>query len=125
MDDSEVARYYKVTISDHNNVQHQYCLLLPPDETVSSDIGEDLKSGTVTDYTKYLGKGFVLLFNTNRATYLSSWKWGSSTDASQGFYWTWYKSSQRYYFSWPSDGPKCDFMGNKMRNHIRYVHNAN
>ena len=119
---SGVERYYKVTISGH-----QYCLLLPPDETQSSDIGEDLTSGNVTDYAKYLGKGFVLLFNTNRGSYASNkWSWGSSTSsyAKQGWYWTVYNSSNRYYFTWPDAGPKVDWGSNRMRNHIRYVHNV-
>ena len=119
---SGVERYYKVTISGH-----QSCLLLPPDETQSSDIGEDLTSGNVTDYAKYLGKGFVLLFNTNRGSYASNkWSWGSSTSsyAKQGWYWTVYNSSNRYYFTWPDAGPKVDWGSNRMRNHIRYVHNV-
>ena len=117
---SSVNSYYKVTISGQ-----QYCLLLPPDETQSSDIGEDLTSGTVTDYVKYLGKGFVLLFNTNRAIYSSNkWSWGGSTSpyAKQGWYWTWYNNSNRYYFTWPDSGPIVDWGSNRMRNHIRYVH---
>ncbi len=116
-----VERYYKVTIPGH-----QYCSLLPPDETLSSDIGEDLISGTVSDYINYLGKGFVLLFNTNRAIYSKSWSWGSSTSSytQQGWYWTWYNSSSRYYFTWSSSGPACSYMSNRMRNHIRYVHDV-
>lgn len=116
-----VALYYKVTIPGY-----QYCLLLPPDEAQSSDIGDDLTSGTVTDYVKYLGKGFVLLFNTNSATYSKKWSWGSNTSSyvQQGFYWTVYNNSNRYYFTWPSSGPKVDWMSNRMRNHIRYVHDV-
>ena len=119
---SGVAAYYKVTISGH-----QYCLLLPPDETLSTDIGDDLTSGEVTDYAKYLGKGFVLLFNTNRGNYASNkWSWGGSTSsyAKQGFYWTIYNSSNRYYFTWPDAGPKVDWGANRMRNHVRYVHDV-
>ena len=83
---SGVARYYKVTIPGH-----QYCLLLPPDETESSDIGDDLTSGTVTEYLKYMAKGFVLLMNTNRISDTNSsprYQWGDSTVAQQGWYWT-------------------------------------
>ena len=119
---SSVARFYKVTIPGH-----QYCLLLPPDETKSSDIGSDLTSGTVTDYVKYLGKGFVLLFNTNRGMYgSSSWNWGTSSSsyAKQGWYWAVNDGSNRYYFTWPDEGPKVDWGMNRMRNHIRYVHNV-
>jgi hypothetical protein len=119
---SDVKSYYKVTISSY-----EYCLLLPPDETESSDIGEDLTSGKVTDYAKYLGKGFVLLFNTNRGTYSKKWSWAASNSNyyKQGFYWTVYNSSNRYYFTWPSSGnPSVDWGMNRMRNHIRYIRNA-
>lgn len=119
-----VARYYKVTIPGH-----QYCLLLPPDETQSADIGEDLTAGEVTDYAKYIGKGFVLLFNTNRAIYSSksklfSWGEATSNSAKQGFYWAIYNSSNRYYFTWPDAGPAVDWGASRMRNHIRYVRNV-
>lgn len=118
---SGVATYYKVTIPGH-----QYCLLLPPDETQSSDIGYDLSSGTVTDYAKYIGKGFVLLFNTNRGVYSSKWKWGTSTSNASalkaGFYWCEYFSSNRIYFTWTDEGtPATDLYSNRMRNHIRYI----
>lgn len=116
---SDVKGFYIVTIPGY-----QYCLLLPPDETKSTDIEADLTTGVVADYAKYLGKGFVLLFNTNAANYLSKWKWGGSTNqvsASQGYYWTWYNTSNRYYFTWTSSKPFCDFRSNRMRNHIRYV----
>jgi len=127
---SGVSRYYKVTIPGH-----QYCLLLPPDETLSSDIGEDLTTGEVTDYAKYLGKGFVLLFNTNRGLYGNgSWSWGSETDTYQhakvGFYWAKHDNSQRYYFAWQKNTstsvfvPKVYWGANQMRNHIRYVRNV-
>ena len=111
-----VSRYYKVTIPGH-----QYCLLLPPDETQSTDIGTDLTSGEVTDYAKYLGKGFVLLFNTkggqgNPAT------WNKDK---QGFYWTIYNTSNRYYFTWPDSGPAVDWGSSRMKIHVRYVRNAN
>ena len=114
-----VNRYYKVTIPGH-----QYCLLLPPDETQSTDIEDDLSSGSVTNYGKYLAKGFVLLFNTNRGLYASNkWSWGGSTSsiAKQGWYWTVYNGSNRYYFTWPNAGPKVDWGSNRMRNHIRYI----
>ncbi len=119
---SGVNPYYKVSIPGY-----QYCLLLPPDETQSADIGEDLTAGEVTDYAKYIGKGFVLLFNTNRATYDSKknkFSWGGATDAKQGFYWAIYNSSNRYYFTWPDAGPAVDLGASRMRNHIRYVRNV-
>jgi hypothetical protein len=116
---SGVNPYYKVSIPGY-----QYCLLLPPDETQSTDIGDDLTAGEVTDYAKYIGKGFVLLFNTNRAIYDSkknTFSWGGATYAKQGFYWAIYNSSNRYYFYWPDNGPEVDWGSARMRNHIRYV----
>lgn len=119
---SGVARYYKVTIPGH-----QYCLLLPPDETESSDIGDDLTSGTVTEYLKYMAKGFVLLMNTNRILVTNSspqYEWGSSTIAQQGWYWTIRNnnSSSRFYFYWTdSNTPVVDWGGNQWRLHVRYI----
>ena len=78
--ESNVKAYYRVTVSSHPN-----CLLLPPDETQASDIGEDLTSGTVTDYAKYIGKGFVLLISTGRATVIPQKTTWASND--QGWYW--------------------------------------
>ena len=120
-----VSTYYRVTIPSH-----QYCLLLPPDETLSSDIGDDLTSGNVTDYAKYLGKGFVLLMNTNRANYGGSpakWSWGTATGpySRQGYYWAVRDDSQRYYFETKQSGnPAVGWGANQMRNHIRYVRNV-
>ena len=115
-----VATYYRVTIPGH-----QYCLLLPPDETQSTDIGGDLTSGNVTDYAKYLGKGFVLLMNTNIANrYGTSWTWsGSSTsDPKQGYYWSVRDNRNRYFFQTGVSGtPAADFRTNRLRIHIRYV----
>lgn len=121
--DNNVAPYYRVIIPNH-----QYCLLLPPDETLSSDIGDDLTSGNVTDYAKYLGKGFVLLMNTNRGIlYGTKWSWGgsNSTVVKQGFYWTMYNNSNRYYLETKESGvPAVNWGANRMRNHIRYVRNV-
>lgn len=116
---SGVAPYYKVTIGNH-----QYCLLLPPDEAKSTDIGDDLTSGNVTDYGKYLGKGFVLLMNTNRILYSSNFQWGDNTVARQGWYWTIRNnnSSSRFYFYWTdSNTPVVDWGGNQWRLHARYI----
>ena len=44
------------------------CLLLPPDQTSNVD----LPSGTVTDYLKYIARGFVLL--TKTGYYYNGWK---------------------------------------------------
>ena len=117
-----VDRYYKVTIPGH-----QYCLLLPPDETVSGDLDGLTTGATVSDYVKYLAKGFVLLFNTNRGIYAANtltWSWSTSNFAKQGWYWAVFNSSNRYYFTWPDAGPKVDWGANRMRNHIRYIHDV-
>lgn len=117
-----VAAYYRVTIPGH-----QYCLLLPPDETQSTDIGDDLTSGNVTDYAKYLGKGFVLLFNTNRATGTTKFSWGSSTSsaAKQGFYMAARDNRNKYFFQTKESGiPAVDFNSQRMRVHVRYVINV-
>lgn len=119
---SGVERYYKVTIGSN-----QYCVLLPPDETVSSDIEADLTSGTVTNYLKYLAKGFVLLMNTNRVLMQNStpkMKWGSTTVARQGWYWTIRNnnSSSRFYFYWTDSAtPVVEWGGNQWRMHARYI----
>lgn len=73
-----VARWYKVTINEMT------CLLLPPDRTTSDDIGADLTNGAVTDYLKYIGKGFVLL--TKTSWYDSGWKDGSTYYPQDGVY---------------------------------------
>lgn len=118
-----VSAYYRVTISSH-----MFCLLLPPDETISTDIGVDLTSGNVPDYAKYLGKGFVLLMNTNRGTSgKNGWGWGTTggTYDKQGHYWTIRDNNQRYYFETKVSGaPDVYWMANQMRNHIRYVRNV-
>ena len=114
-----VSSYYRVNIPGHNN-----CLLLPPDETNSSDIGEDLTSGNVADYVKYLGKGFVLLMDTNRSI-ISGNKWGDWKYPNQGFYWAIRNSQNRYFLGLNTSGtPACDFLSNRLRIHIRYVRNV-
>lgn len=116
-----VKAYYKVTVSGHAN-----CLLLPPDETQATDIGNDITSGIVTDYVKYLGKGFVLLISTGRATASSSGlDWGMAT---QGWYWAlWnYMSTNRTYFLWTTDSnPDVTHAGNQFRMRARLVHDVN
>ena len=76
--DTGVARWYKVTINDMT------CLLLPPDRTTSGDIGADLTNGAVTDYLKYIGKGFVLLTKTS---FYKGTAWAKSyQNPNDGFY---------------------------------------
>lgn len=118
---SEVSPYYKVTVNGHAN-----CLLLPPNEAISEDIGSDIKSGTVgADYVKYLGKGFVLLMNAKRGTYNGTKKtisW-SSTDYA---YWSLRDSKNRYYLVWTSSAnPEASFAGSQFRMHVRLIHDVN
>lgn len=114
-----VSAYYRVTVSNHAN-----CLLLPPDETSLTDIGEDLTSGSVTNYAKYLAKGFVLLISTGRATYFQKLSWGNLT---QGWYWALWNnmSNNRTYFNWTdSNTPSVVWAGNQFRMRVRYVHDV-
>ena len=115
-----VSAYYRVTVSNHAN-----CLLLPPDETSLTDIGEDLTSGSVTNYAKYLAKGFVLLISTGRATYSAQGlKWASAT---QGWYWALWNNMgrNRTYFNWTdSNTPVVDWAGSQYRMRVRYVHDV-
>lgn len=114
---TDVSAYYRVSVSGHAN-----CLLLPPDEAVSTDIGDDIKSGTVTDYAKYLGKGFVLLISTGRATVSSNkFSWGSAT---QGWYWALWNNMgrNRTYFSWTvSAAPTVTWATSQFRMRVRFV----
>ena len=117
---SGVKPYYRVTVAGHAN-----CLLLPPDETESTDIGEDITSGTVNDYAKYLGKGFVLLISTGRGLYQNGYSWSL---ASQGWYWALWKnmSQNRTYFSWTDSGtPVVSWASNQFRMRVRYVRDVN
>ena len=118
-----VQAYYRVTVSGHAN-----CLLLPPDETQATDIGNDITSGIVTDYVKYLGKGFVLLISTGRAiSYSTNFSWGMATE---GWYWALWKnmSQNRTYFYWTVESdntPTVSWNGNQIRMRARLVHDVN
>ena len=118
-----VQAYYRVTVSGHAN-----CLLLPPDETQATDIGNDITSGIVTDYVKYLGKGFVLLISTGRAIDSNSGlSWGMATE---GWYWALWKnmSQNRTYFYWTDESdntPTVSWAGNQFRMRARLVHDVN
>ena len=117
---SGVAPYYRVSIQGH-----QYCLLLPPNETQATDIEDDLTSGTVNNYLKYIAKGFVLLMNTGQAQYWNSELiWG---EYEQGWYWAvWNNMTQnRTRFSWNgSNTPHVDWATNEWRFHVRYMHDV-
>ena len=116
---TDVSSYYKVNINGN-----YYCLLLPPDGTISTDIESDLTSGNVTNYVKYLGKGFVLLMNTNKATGYSTPTWQSVSH--EGWYWASDYSSNRLYFQWgASNPPACDLTSQHMKLHARLVHDVN
>lgn len=114
---SGVSAYYRATVSGKAN-----CLLLPPDEAQATDIEDDLKTGNVTDYAKYLGKGFVLLIGTGRALYSSNkLSWGME---SKGFYWALWNnmSRNRTYFYWSdSNTPSVTWASNQFRMRVRYV----
>lgn len=129
MKSADIKAYYRVTIPGH-----QYCLLLPPDETeLTTAEKSELESGSIGDngYVKYLGKGFVLLMNTNRATYSTSkkwWTWGGSSASKQGYYWAERDGSNRYFLQTGIDdeSPTSTFTANtsKPRMHVRYVLNV-
>ena len=116
---SGVSPYYKVTINGKSN-----CLLLPPDEATSEDIGSDITSGSIgIDYPKYLAKGFVLLMNAKKGTYdgtKKKIKWSTTYYA----YWSLRNTDNRYYIQWASsDAPETTF-GGQCRLHVRLVHNV-
>ena len=116
-----VNAYYLVTISS-GGTNHANCLLLPPDETIIGDIEDDLTSGTVTDYAKYLGKGFVLLMGGTGKGGLtgSTWFWLSSEN-NNGYYWAG-RGNNPFYFN--TNSHSCGVSGNRNRMHIRYVRNV-
>ena len=116
-----VNAYYLVTISS-GGTNHANCLLLPPDETIIGDIEDDLTSGTVTDYAKYLGKGFVLLMGGTGKGGLSgsTWFW-LSTENNNGYYWAG-RGNNPFYFN--TNSHSCGVSSNRNRMHIRYVRNV-
>jgi hypothetical protein len=114
-----VNRYYKVTVGSHAN-----CLLLPPDEAVAGDIATDLPSGPVTDYLKYLAKGFVLLMDAKQGTFTDKKiSWSNSYYA----YWTVYDNkTNRKQLQWTSTrNPDVNWPTNQFRLHVRLIHDAN
>ena len=117
---NDVDAFYRVIVPNHGN-----CLLLPPDETQSSDIGDDIRSGSVSDYTKYLGKEFVFLMRTGRGIYTNSGiSWGMT---SQGWYWAlWNKmGTNRTYLYWTESAtPAVTHIGNQVRMRVRLVHDV-
>ncbi len=111
-----VNAFYRVSVSGYAN-----CLLLPPDETVEADLDGLTEGATITDYAKYLGKGFVLLMNTGRATYTTKLNWA---EEDQGWYWTLWNnmSRNRTYFYWTtSSNPRVDWATNQFRMRVRLI----
>lgn len=106
----------------HVQIGSDKCLLVPPDETVESDL-DGLNSGTtITDYVKYLGKGFVLLMNTGQA-YLSGTKW-RTLYTQNGNYWIIFDNEHsRKYVTWSyNNTPNWNANGNQpLRMRARYV----
>lgn len=112
----DVNAFYRVSVSGYAN-----CLLLPPDETVKADLDGLTEGATITDYAKYLGKGFVLLMNTGRATYTTKLNWA---EEDQGWYWTLWNnmSRNRTYFYWTtSSNPSVDWATNQFRMRVRFI----
>ena len=117
---SGVNRYYKLTVNGNAN-----CLLLPPDEAQSSDIGEDLISGNVVDYAKYLGKGFVLLMNARQATYNANKKTLSWSSTFYGYWMVFENGTNRKQLQWSSTkDPEIIWPTAQFRLHVRFVHDV-
>lgn len=114
IDEGRVATYYHIKIGSN------YCLLLSPDEAVESDLDGLTDGATITDYQKYLGKGFVLLWNKGRRIDASKRSWGGSN---QGWYWAVCENgTNRRYFYWTtSSKPKIDWGSSQYRMRARYV----
>ena len=115
IDEGRVATYYHVTIGSNN------CLLLPPDEAVEDDLDGLTDGAAITNYHKYLAKGFVLLWNKGRRTDTAQKRtWGG---ANQGWYWAICDNgTNRRYFYWETNTkPKIDWAGSQYRMRVRYV----
>ncbi len=115
---SDVNRYYKLTVNGQAN-----CLLLPPDETVANDIGEDIKNGSVgSDYAKYLAKGFVLLMNAKQGTYNGTKKTISWSSTYFQYWMVYNNSNQRKGLQWTSSvAPIVVSATTQYRCHVRLV----
>ena len=135
IDNGNVSLFYKVHINTTELGDRYWCYLLPPDEaTYEDDIKNDLrnnKEGTsyyeVTDYLKYIAKGFVLLMDTEYSYRLSTtgkWKYKSATHT--GYYQAGYSGSSKTYFDFGEGGPNYDApgMGTDYRIHTRYIHDV-
>ena len=139
IDAGNVSLYYKVHINTTELGDRYWCYLLPPDQTTADDIEADLKnykSGTeyyeVTDYLKYIAKGFVLLMDTEHSYRLSSsstakWTYKSRSDKHSGYYQSGYVNTSKTYFDFGANGPNYNAMNNgyEYRIHTRYIHDVN
>lgn len=114
IDEGKVATYYHIKIGSN------YCLLLSPDEAVESDLDGLTDGATITNYQKYLAKGFVLLWNKGRRIDATKRSWGS---ANKGWYWAVCENAtNRRYFYWETNTkPKIDWGANQFRMRARYV----
>ena len=129
-----VSLYYKVHIKELGD--RYWCYLLPPDEATADDIKDDLinfKEGTeyyeVTDYLKYIAKGFVLLMDTEhsyRTSTTGNWTYKSRSDTHSGYYQSGYVNKNKPFFQFGVDGPTYNTrqMGWDLRLHTRYIHNV-
>ena len=113
-----VAQRYLVTI------EGMKCLLLPPDRATSDDIEADLTNGAVTDYLKYIGKGFVLLTRTN--WYDSpSWKSTETMGMNDGVYRVYQSKYVLRFGPGYSSGPKVynfTSVADTDKARVRYIH---
>lgn len=108
----------------HVQIGSNYCLLIPPDETVESDLDGLISGTTISDYAKYLGKGFVLLMNTGHAVYYTSTKKWSKLQSQYGFYWIIFDNAHsRKFVTWSyNNTPDWNANGNsQLRMRARYV----
>ena len=136
IDGGNVELYYKVHINTTELGDRYWCYLLPPDQTTAGDIEDDLKNfkeGTdyyeVSDYIKYIAKGFVLLMDTEhsyRTSTTGNWKYKSRSDKHSGYYQAGYVSSGKTYFDFGADGPNYNAPGNgtDYRIHTRYIYDV-
>lgn len=136
IDNGNVQLYYKVHINTTELGDRYWCYLLPPDQATADDIKEDLKNykeGTnyyeVTDYLKYIAKGFVLLMDTEYSYRISTsgkWTYKSRSDKHSGYYQAGYVNSSKTYFDFGANGPNYNSPGNghDYRIHTRYIHNV-
>ncbi len=114
----------KVKPCYHVQIGSNYCLLIPPDETVESDLDGLISGTTISDYAKYLGKGFVLLMNTGHAVYYTGTKKWSKLQSQYGFYWIIFDNEHsRKFVTWSyNNTPDWNANGNsQLRMRARYV----